>query len=82
MRREWSEKKIAVASVEDLHRAIWKEEILDSDTKNSLSKKGLEKLANAVAVLRESEGGISDYDLALVKDVSKSLSVLELTLER
>jgi hypothetical protein len=81
MRREWSEKKIPVASVEDLHRAIWKEEILDIDAKNSLSKKGLEKLVDAVAVLRGSEDGMSNHDLTLVKDVSKSLSVLDLTLE-
>jgi hypothetical protein len=31
--------------------------------------------------LRETEGGMSDYDLTLVKDVVKSLSVLDLTLE-
>jgi hypothetical protein len=36
---------------------------------------------DAVAVLRETEGGVSEYDLALVKDVVKALSVLDLTLE-
>jgi hypothetical protein len=81
MRREWSEKKIQVASIEELHRAVWKEEILDIDPKNSLSKKGLEEVTDAVAVLREAEGGVAEYDLALVKDVVKSLSVLDLTLE-
>jgi hypothetical protein len=38
-------------------------------------------LVDAVAVLRGAEGGMTDYDLALVKDVVKSLSVLDLTLE-
>jgi hypothetical protein len=81
MRREFAEKKIPVASVVDLHKAVWKEEILDIDAKNSSSKKGLEQVTDAVAVLKETEGGMSDYDLALVKDVSKSLSVLDLTLD-
>jgi hypothetical protein len=81
MRREWSVKKIQVASIEELHRAVWKEEILDIDPKNSLSKKGLEEVTDAVAVLREAEGGVAEYDLALVKDVVNSLSVLDLTLE-
>jgi hypothetical protein len=76
MRREWHEKKIRVASVEDLHRTLWKEEVLEID-----AKKRLEELVDAVAVLRETEGGVSEYDLALVKDVVKALSVLDLTLE-
>jgi hypothetical protein len=81
MRRESAEKKIPVASIVDLHRVVWKEEILDIDAKNLLSKKGLEQVVDAVAVLKETEGGMSDYDLTLVKDVSKSLTVLDLTLE-
>jgi hypothetical protein len=81
MRRESDEKKIPVASIQDLHRVVWKEEILDIDAKNSLSKKGLEQVTDAVAILKEIERGVSDYDLALVKDVSKSLTVLDLTLE-
>jgi hypothetical protein len=81
MRREWHEKKIRVASVEDLHRTLWKEEILGVDAENSLSKKGLEGLVDAVAILRETEGDMAEYDLALVKDVVRSLSVLDLTLE-
>jgi hypothetical protein len=81
MRREFAEKRIPVASIIDLHKAVWKEEILEVDAKSSLSKEGLEKLADAVAILKETERGMSDYDLALVKDVSKSLTVLDLTVE-
>jgi hypothetical protein len=81
MRREHDEKKIPVASIIDLHKVVWKEEILDVDAKNSLSKEGLEKLADAVAILKETQRGMTDYDLALVKDVSKSLTVLDLTVE-
>jgi hypothetical protein len=76
MCREWDLKRVRVASVEDLHRTLWKEEVLEID-----AKKRLEELVDAVAVLRETEGGVSEYDLALVKDVVKALSVLDLTLE-
>jgi hypothetical protein len=79
--REWDLKKVRVSSVENLHHALWKEEVLGVGAGNSLEKKGLEELVDAVAVLRETEGGMSDYDLTLVKDVVKSLSVLDLTLE-
>jgi len=73
VRRQWDNKKIKARSVEELHKMTWEEEVLE--------QKGLEEVTDAVAVLRELDGGMSDYDSALVKDVVKSLSGLGVTLE-
>jgi len=73
VRRQWDNKKIKARSVEELHKMTWEEEVLE--------QKGLEEVTGAVAVLRELDGGMSDYDSALVKDVVKSLSGLGVTLE-
>lgn len=81
MRSEYGLKKIQVASVEDLHKAIWKEEVLGVDAKNKEEKKGLADLTDAVAVLRATEGGMIEYDSVLVRDVVKGLSGLSVTLE-
>jgi len=69
---QWALRKISVSSVEELHKLIWKEEVLERER--------LEVVVNAVAVLRE-EPVMSEYDLVLVKDVVKSLSGLGVTLE-
>lgn len=73
VRQQWDNKEIQVRSVEGLHKMIWKEEVLE--------KKGLEEVTDAVAVLEKSDGDMSEYDLALVKDVVKSLFGLDVTLE-
>jgi hypothetical protein len=73
IRREWLEKKIQSASVEELHRTLWKEEVLE--------KKGLERVVDAVGVLRETQGGMTEYDLVLVRDIVKGLSGSGVTLE-
>ncbi|KAI4763407.1 hypothetical protein E4T52_04606 [Aureobasidium sp. EXF-3400] len=72
VRREWLEKKIQSANVEELHKAIWKEEVLE---------KGMEGVVDAVAILREAKGDMTEYDAALVKDVVKGLSGLGVTLD-
>jgi hypothetical protein len=72
IRREWLEKKISVGSVGELHRSIWKEEVLE---------KGMGGVVDAVGILREMKGDMTDYDLALVKDVVKGLSGLGVTLD-
>lgn len=72
IRREWLEKKIQVASVEELHKVIWKAEVLE---------KGMEGVADAVAILSETKGDMTEYDAVLVKDVVKGLSGLGVTLD-
>lgn len=73
IRRNWDEKKISVSSVEELHKVLWKEE--------GLEKIGLGELTDAVTILRGTKGDMTDYDLALVKDVVKGLSGLGVTLD-
>lgn len=70
---QWALRKILASSVLELHKLVWKEEILE--------KGGSEEVMNAVTVLRKSDGGMAEHDLALVKDVVKSLSGLGITLE-
>lgn len=72
VRREWLEKKIQSANVEELHRSIWKEEVLE---------KGMEGVVDAVAILRGTKGDMTEYDSVLVKDVVKGLSGLGVTLD-
>lgn len=73
MRQQWDDKKIPVRSVEELHKMVWKEEVLEQG--------GLEVVVDAIAVLRKPDGGMAEYDSVLVKDVVKSLSGLSITLE-
>ena len=73
MRHQWALRKIKIASVEELHKMVWKEEVLE--------KEGLEVVVvDAIAVLRKSGGGMAEYDSVLVKDVVESLSGLGITL--
>jgi hypothetical protein len=81
MRREYGLRKIRVASVEELHNTIWKEEVLGVKAEGMLEKKGLGEVADAVAVLRQTKGGMTDYDSVLVKDIAKGLSGLGVTLD-
>jgi hypothetical protein len=81
MRREYGLRKIRVASVEDLHKAIWKEEVLGVDVEGMSEKNGVEELTDAVAILRATEGGMTDYDSVLLRNIAKGLSGLGVTLE-
>ncbi|KAI5205176.1 hypothetical protein E4T39_03276 [Aureobasidium subglaciale] len=76
IRREIDEKKKNIYLIEDLHKLIWREEILQI-----MSKKGLEDLRDAVATLQETSEGTTEYDTRLITNVVKSLSSLSITLD-
>ncbi|CAD0087133.1 unnamed protein product [Aureobasidium mustum] len=76
LRRAKDEKKISVGSIEELHKLVWRQEVLESIARDSVSKKVLEELHTAMEVLEETRYGTREGDLRIVKDVVQSLSCL------
>ncbi|KAI5251329.1 Cullin repeat-containing protein [Aureobasidium subglaciale] len=81
IRREIDEKKKNVYLIEDLHKLIWREEVLQISAHNTLSKKGVEDLSDAVAALQEANQGITEHDRKLITDVVKALASLSVTFD-
>lgn len=59
-----------------MHKVVWKM-ALGISSQSTLSTVGMNQLQNAMSLLGESE----ESDLVLVKDVERSLSFLDLTIE-
>lgn len=70
---QWALREIKVSSVEELHKMVWKEEVLENG--------GSREVVYAVAVLGRRGVRITEHDSVLVKDVVRSLSGLGVTLE-
>ncbi|KAI5243927.1 Cullin repeat-containing protein [Aureobasidium subglaciale] len=81
IRREIDEKKKNIYLIEDLHKLIWREEILQISAHNTLSKKGVEDLSDAVAALQGANQGITEHDRKLITDVVKALASLSITFD-
>lgn len=80
LRRVKDEKKISVGSIEELHKLVWRQEVLESNARDSVSKTVLEELHTAMAVLEETRYGTREDDLGIVKDVVQSLSCIGFTI--
>lgn len=81
VRRERDEKKTRVGSVQEMHRLIWKEEVLGVRGGGEVEGSGIKRLIDAMTKLREAEGGGEELDQKLVGDVVESLPSLGVTLQ-
>jgi len=81
LRREWHEKKTRVANVKDMHRLVWKEEVLGVGDGSAVEGNGLKRLGNAMTKSRGMEGAVEELDEEFITDVRKSLSNLGVILE-
>ncbi|KAG9670612.1 hypothetical protein KCU99_g6064, partial [Aureobasidium melanogenum] len=80
IRREISEKRKNVYTIEDLHKKLWKEETLQIQ-KDEPSSQELQSLTAAALVLREKAGNMTVEDTSLIEYVVKSLSSIGLSID-
>ncbi|KAK6006163.1 hypothetical protein QM012_006573 [Aureobasidium pullulans] len=80
IRREISEKKRDRYKIEDLHRKVWKEEILQVKQDEPLSRE-LQALRGAAIMLRDKAGEMTAEEMDLVQSVASALSSTDLSLD-
>ncbi|KAG9522128.1 hypothetical protein KCU93_g7177, partial [Aureobasidium melanogenum] len=80
IRREISEKRKNIYTIEDLHKKLWKEETLQIQ-KDEPSSQELQSLTAAALVLREKAGNMTVEDTDLIENVVKSLSSIGLSID-
>jgi len=81
LRREWHEKKTRVANVKDMHRLIWKEEVLGLGDGSAVEGNRVKRLGDAMTKLKGLEGAVEELDEKCITDIRKSLSDLGVILE-
>ncbi|KAG9566004.1 hypothetical protein KCU71_g4373, partial [Aureobasidium melanogenum] len=80
VRREISEKRKDVYTIEDLHKKLWKEETLQIQNDEPSSQE-LRAVTAAVMVLREKAGNMTVEDTDLIETVVKSVSLIGLSID-